>query len=493
MDSDSKREDSRFLMDAAVATRPEHMSARVRPRASRQRVAPTEPHRGPPSPELRHSIEVSPEDGRLALPAGYMLQEYRIERLLGIGAYGVTYLARDLMLDSPVAIKEYLPNELASRDGKSGAIYPRSMRQDEDYGNGLTRFLLQARTLAGLHHPHIVGVRGFFEANNTAYMVMDYEQGESLNTWLSRRLLRGGGAPDEALLIDMFVPLLGGLAKVHEAGILHRDIKPANVFVRAADGSLLLLDFGAARQAGGNASGEGLAGIVTPGYAPFEQYHTLGRQGPWSDLYAMGGVLYWLIAGRRPIEAAARVQNDPQQPALDAGHGRFGEDFLAAIDWALAVNEHMRPQSVAEFLAALTGDMPVSRTSLALSGDVMVAGGAAVDAGAAHQGGPPAGEVPAIASMDPKAAQVIMDAEPALVMGVEQSMESAVTPALRAPAPVGPTTVTRAEQVTVIDRGHPPPAPGELAREPRHAWFWALWAVMTVGVLLAVAWGWYAL
>ncbi len=275
---------------------------------------------GPSYSELRRRIGAHPEeDDREALPPGYEHYEDRIERVLGSGGFGVTYLARDTTLGHQVAIKEYLPNELAARNGETGAIYPRSKRHGEEYGNGLTRFLLEARTLASFRHHNIVGVHRFFEANNTAYMVMAYEQGESLNTWLSRRLLRGGGTPGEALLVGMFVPLLQGLALVHESGFLHRDIKPANIYVRDADGSLVLLDFGAARQAGASVSTQGLTSIVTPGYAPFEQYHAHGRQGPWSDLYAIGGVLYWFVTGRRPVEAAARVHDDPQESAARAG------------------------------------------------------------------------------------------------------------------------------------------------------------------------------
>ncbi|MDB5803868.1 MAG: hypothetical protein JWN73_1190 [Betaproteobacteria bacterium] len=465
--------------------RPDQAPTQINPRALRHQGIPTAPYDGPSYSELRRRIAHPEEDDREALPPGYLLHEYLIERVLGSGGFGVTYLARDTTLGHQVAIKEYLPNELAARDGESGAIYPRSKRHNEDYGNGLTRFLLEARTLAGFHHHNIVGVHRFFEANNTAYMVMAYEQGESLNTWLSRRLLRGSGTPGEALLISMFVPLLQGLALVHEAGFLHRDIKPANIYVRDADSSLVLLDFGAARQAGVGASALGLTSIVTPGYAPFEQYHAHGRQGPWSDLYAIGGVLYWFVAGRRPVEAAARVHNDPQESAASAGAGRYGEDFLAAIDWALTVDERARPQTVEEFLPVLTGAMPVSR-------DVPESDGA----GSAHKmpefiAGPDS-EVPSLpqtAKMDPQAAAVVLDAEPALVMGVEQSLESVTRRGRLAPDPVGPTSVTQAQQVTVIDHGSELDA---LYRIPRWRG-WLKWVWLIVALLLAGAAGTWTL
>ena len=296
---------------------------------------------------------------RAALAAGYLLKEYRIERVLGVGGFGVSYLAHDTHLNIKVAIKEYLPSACAYRDDATGQVRPKSSGAAQDYRTGLDRFVQEARTLAAFRHPNIVGVNRFFEANNSAYMVMDYEFGESLNSWMSKRTARGEGAPEEAALVRMFVPLLQGVQKVHEAGFLHRDIKPANIFVRDADGSLVLLDFGSARLASGAASAEGLTSIVTPGYAPFEQYHTHGRQGPWSDIYALGGVLYWFVAGRKPIEAAARVRADPQEPAALEARGRYSERFLQAIDWALLPDDKARPQSIGQFLPALTGEQAV--------------------------------------------------------------------------------------------------------------------------------------
>jgi serine/threonine protein kinase len=150
------------------------------------------------------------------------------------------------------------------------------------------------------------------------------------------------------------------LALVHEAGFLHRDIKPANIFVRDTDSSLVLLDFGAARQAGAGASTLGLTSIVTPGYAPFEQYHSHGKQGPWTDLYAFGGMMYWVITGSKPVEAPARIKNDAMIPASKAGAGRYSPALLAAIDWALVPDENKRPQSVSELKAALTAATPVA-------------------------------------------------------------------------------------------------------------------------------------
>jgi CheY-like chemotaxis protein len=290
-----------------------------------------------------------------AIPVGYQVHEYRIERVLGVGGFGMTYLAHDTNLDTRVAIKEYFPRDLAVRDDKSAEVHPRNEAGREAYKRGLERFLLESRTLAAFRHPNIVRVNRFFEANNTAYMVMDYELGAGLDGWMKQRLAQGGAAPDEKSLVRMFVPLLQGLERVHEAGFLHRDIKPANIYVRDADGSLVLLDFGAARQTSVLEAG-GMTSIFSPGYSPFEQYHRHGPQGPWSDLYAMGSVLYWFVTGKRPVDAAARIQQDPQEPAAKLAKGRYSQGFLQAIDWALTLDEKSRPQTVAEFLPVLAGD-----------------------------------------------------------------------------------------------------------------------------------------
>lgn len=303
---------------------------------------------------------VEPGADHSALPAGYGLCEYSIEALLGSGGFGLTYLARDDNLQCQVAIKEYLPQELAIRiDGQT--VCPRSQEWSADYEAGRKRFLAEARTLASFRHPNIVRITRFFEANGTAYMVMDYERGKSLREWRRNRV----GAITEEDLLRMFLPLLDGLEVVHQGRVMHRDVKPANIYVREHDGSLVLLDFGSARQTQ-LAGTQGLTTIVTPGYAPFEQYHSHGVQGPWSDIYALGGVLYWLITGEKPLEAPARLKDDSMMPLRERARERFSRHFLAAIDWALQSDEKMRPHNVADFRAALTGQMEVPSFTSAL-------------------------------------------------------------------------------------------------------------------------------
>jgi serine/threonine protein kinase len=277
-----------------------------------------------------------------ALPAGSRLLEYRIEKLLGVGGFGLTYLATDGNLNLRVALKEYLPGEIALR-GADQSIVPRSADTAETFGWGKQRFMDESRTLASFRHPNIVRVMRFFEANGSAYMVMEFVEGAALGEWIKARRPIA-----EAQAAAIAAPLLDGLEVVHKAGFLHRDIKPNNIYVRD-DGSPVLLDFGSARQRSSE-----LTAVVTPGYAPFEQYHTQGNQGPWSDLYALAGVLYWMVTGNPPAEAAARVRDDKMPGALTVGdHGRYRLDFLKAIDWALQPFEDKRPQSVAEWRAAL--------------------------------------------------------------------------------------------------------------------------------------------
>jgi serine/threonine protein kinase len=289
-----------------------------------------------------------------ALPRGYALHEYRIESVLGAGGFGLTYLATDSNLSLKVALKEYLPSDFAAR-GEDSTVQPKSQDATESFQWGLQRFMAEAKTLASFRHPNIVRVMRFFEANRTGYMVMEFVEGKPLPDWIgARRPL-----PQQSFR-GLVEPLLDGLEVIHKAGFLHRDIKPANIFMRE-DGSPVLLDFGSARELkGGN---QELTAVVTPGYAPLEQYHTQGRQGAWTDLYAFGGVMYWMLTGNKPVEAAARVRQDIMVPAAQAVAGRgYTPEFLAAVDWALKPHDEERPQSVAEFKRRLTGLQPADRT-----------------------------------------------------------------------------------------------------------------------------------
>ena len=277
-----------------------------------------------------------------ALPAGYALHEYRIEKVLGVGGFGLTYLALDSNLNLKVAVKEYLPADIALR-AANNTIGPRSPETADTFGWGKQRFMDESRTVATFRHPNIVRVLRFFEANGTAYMVMEFVEGAALSEWMKQHR-----PINEAEVLPIVLQVLDGLEVVHKAGFLHRDIKPGNIYVRQ-DGSAVLLDFGSARQRASE-----LTAVVSPGYAPFEQYHTHGKQGPWSDIYAFAGVLYWMVTGRMPHEAPARIRTDNMVSAVEAGdRERFRTEFLAAVDWALTPFEDQRPQTVAEWREAL--------------------------------------------------------------------------------------------------------------------------------------------
>ena len=235
-----------------------------------------------------------------ALPNGYMFEGYRVEGVLGAGSFGVTYKAREVAIDRLVAIKEYMPAGIATRDPQNSSVHPISSADEEEFEWGLERFQLEASTLVSFRHPNIVPVFRFFEANGTAYMVMEYQQGQSLS-----QLLMSGKKLTENEIYEIIDPLLDGLERVHMSGFLHRDIKPGNIYLRD-DGSPVLIDFGAARQALGERS-RSLTRIFTPGYAPHEQYETSSNQGPWTDIYALGAVMYLLVTDTPPVDAPTRL------------------------------------------------------------------------------------------------------------------------------------------------------------------------------------------
>ena len=288
-------------------------------------------------------------DHREHLPNGAELAgNYRIDGVLGQGGFGVTYAATDLALNKTVAIKEYFPTDFASRDS-SLSIRQKSERHGNMFEWGRERFLDEARTLAQFRHPAIVRVQHFFEALNTGYLVLEFEEGKTLRNWCSAL-----GRPASQDEIDRIVsPLVDALAKIHEADFIHRDIAPDNIIIRR-DGSPVLLDFGAARHALA-AETRSLTGIIKSGFSPPEQYLTdASAQGPWSDVYALGATLYQVVTGEAPPEAPARQMQDTYVPAASASQGDYRAAFLSALDWSLKLNIEDRPPSISAFKAALS-------------------------------------------------------------------------------------------------------------------------------------------
>jgi len=242
----------------------------------------------------------------LHLPPGTVLQnKYLLGRVLGQGGFGITYLAWDITLNIKLAIKEYLPQQHATRTVGQSTVTFYTSSFKEDYRYGLSKFLEEARTLARFNeHPNIVTVRDYFEANNTAYLVMNYHEGITLQNYLKKK--DGKIMVEQALAI--FMPVLDALKEVHAAGIMHRDISPDNIFIDK-DGRIILIDFGAARQEMREKS-KSFSVVLKAGYAPEEQYRTKGEQGPWTDIYAVGATLYHCITGNIPPEAIDRLVED---------------------------------------------------------------------------------------------------------------------------------------------------------------------------------------
>ena len=280
-----------------------------------------------------------------ALPPGHRIDEYEIVRVLGIGGFGITYLAFDHRLDGPVAIKEYFPIEVAARsDGRRVAALSTESR--EVFAWGLDGFIQEARAIHKFRHANVVRAHRYIETHGTAYIVMEYVEGEPLQAILDVR-----GRLPMAAWRPWLNGLLDGLAHVHDHGYLHRDIKPANIVIRAVDREPVLIDFGAARVAVRERT---RTQVLTPGYAPIEQYASRGDQGQPTDIYALAAVSYRALTGEPPPEAPDRMLDDRCEPLA----GRIdGADraWLAAIDQALAPRPADRPATVDAWRAALRG------------------------------------------------------------------------------------------------------------------------------------------
>jgi serine/threonine protein kinase len=285
----------------------------------------------------------------LALRVGTVLQgQYVLGRVLGRpGGSGITYLGYYLQLETRVAIKEYLPRDLAGRDEGQTRVRPHSDDDHHAFQAGLKHFLTEARTLARLNHDNVVRVRAYFEEHGTAYLVMDYYEGMSL---LEYATVNGGRIPEQ-LAVNLMLPVLDGLAEVHNQGFLHRDVKPANIYLTST-GKSILLDFGAAKQAASDRTGT--LSFLTPGFAPWEQYKQGGVRSPATDVYACGATLYYLISGAMPDDAPHRMVADRLQPLKERVPG-VSDLVSDAVEWAMSLQETDRPQSVGAMQDALLG------------------------------------------------------------------------------------------------------------------------------------------
>ena len=283
------------------------------------------------------------------LPNGTLLHTYRIERTLGQGGFGVTYLAHDMEEDCKVVIKENLPTAFAHRDSTSLYVHPTGDGElKENFEWALERFIDEARTIASLNHPNIVQVKRAFRMLGTAFYVMPWVGGNELG--------KIAPSPDqitEEWLRPILLPLLDALSYLHSNNLQHRDIKPANILIDN-QGTPTLIDFGAARAL---VSEHSATAIESAGYTPVEQLQAHSQKGPWTDLYALGATCYKLITGERPPRSIDRlVKNDPYRPLVNEPqlHTRFSVPFLSAIDKALSLWAEDRWQSSEEWVTTLS-------------------------------------------------------------------------------------------------------------------------------------------
>ncbi len=285
-----------------------------------------------------------------ALPAGTRLGEFELLSLLGIGGFGIVYLAFDHALEREVAVKEYMPASLAGRT-ETMFVSIRSQSDAETFALGLKSFVNEARLLARFDHPSLLKVHRFWEGNGTAYMAMPVLRGRTVK----EVRLAMSQPPGEAWLRSVLDPLLGAIEKLHSEGVYHRDIAPDNIQIEP-DGHPVLLDFGAARRVLSDKS-QALTAILKPAYAPIEQYAEAGsvKQGPWTDIYALGATLHFLLLGRPPSPATARAVHDDASALTTLALPACSENFLHIVDWMLAPRPVDRPQSVAALRDVLEG------------------------------------------------------------------------------------------------------------------------------------------
>ena len=281
-----------------------------------------------------------------ALPMGTVLREWRIEEVLGVGGFGIVYKAQGIYFNELVAIKEYFPSSISERDAED-TVVPIDSEAEEVHALGLKKFVEEAKLLWNLstptRHPNIVSVRSLFEIHGTAYMVMDFEDGVSLS-----KMLKQGRRFNERSLWGILRPIAEGLDRAHRVGVLHRDIKPPNILINE-DNRPVLIDFGSARFEAAEATSTKVT-FHTPPYAAIEQYVKTYPQGPWTDIYALGVVMYECVTGEKPPEVLERLHAGLGKPLADRKWPGYSKKFLSAIDAAMVVKPEDRPQSLSAWL-----------------------------------------------------------------------------------------------------------------------------------------------
>ncbi len=298
-------------------------------------------------------------DHGAALPAGTRLGNFEVRSVIGAGGFGVVYRALDHALEREVAIKEYMPATLATRSA-TAHVSVRSRSDQEVFHLGLASFVKEAKMLASFDHPALIKVLHFWEENATAYMAMPLLRGRTLKALRQE----SQQAPSQRMLVEFLEPLFGALEYLHKQDVFHRDISPDNIHV-APDGRPILLDFGAARRVIAGKS-QALTTILKPAYSPLEQYGDTQRQGAWTDLYALGATVHFVITGAPPIASTERMIDDRLPLLAEMPLPGYSVRFLQVIDWMLALRPAARPQSVAQVLAAFAGRAEVPAAARAV-------------------------------------------------------------------------------------------------------------------------------
>jgi hypothetical protein len=412
-----------------------------------------------------------------ALPAGTRLGDFELLSVLGAGGFGIVYDVMDHALRRRVAIKEYMPGFLAGRAAQ-GQVSLLSQANLPTFESGLRSFVEEARLLAALDHPSLVKVYQFWKANGTAYFVMPFYEGQTL-----RRFRQAQSAPPgEGFLRAFLLAMLGALDVLHRQKIVHRDIAPDNIIL-TADEQPILLDFGSARQTIEGQT-QKLTAVLKLGYAPIEQYDdtSIGLQGPWTDVYALGGTLHFAITGRSPPPAQIRMLRDELQPLAAMPGLGISSEFLAVVDWMLALRPETRPQSAEAVRQALRDGVPDAQRTRAPVADpdatvLLRPGGSTIRAD--ERGGPAAADGAAAAGAGGRRPtglmkSLLLAAAGAVVVagglwfGFSKGPDAAapasasVQPSVQAPLPPAPASAMPA----VANAPTRQPAPAEPAAKP---------------------------
>jgi serine/threonine protein kinase len=280
------------------------------------------------------------------LPSGTIIDRYKVVKPISTGGFSIVYLGVDQTTKQKVVIKEYMPLSQAKRL-RNLEIVPISKSKEKIFQKGRLLFFQEASILATLKHANIVNVINFFRAFGTAYMVMEFEQGKNLQTYIQKHK----GCLSEKFLLTVFPPLLEGLWEIHESGYLHLDIKPGNIHIRPG-GRPLLLDFGSVHRRELSRMHQP-AQVATTGYAPIEQYNKTGYVGPWTDIYAIGATMRSCLDGKPPLDAKERYAGQHFDTAITVYNKKYTTELLKAIDWAMEIEPELRPQSVQQLLECL--------------------------------------------------------------------------------------------------------------------------------------------